>query len=412
MLNQQVENWLSECRTENTRRIYQTRITKFLSWYNGSVEQFLASTPAEKRNIVLRFQNAHLFKKNNTTSSHVTAILSFLRAVDMPLNLRGKTLRVEMDLTSHTFTNGDLQKMFEVADIKGKALLALATSLGWEVSAVIGLKREYLESLIEKAKSENQQFYYFLSQREKTGAPRLGVLNPLALEWLSKWFIESDRYQKRNRIKNPKRDYGNSEVFGFNELSANRIVQRLARRAHIVTTGRVHFHKIRAWVMSNLSRAGFNEFQVKFCVGKTIPLTDMTYLETLKEQIEERYPAAYQDYLSLQSTVPAKALIKMSKETESMKQQLEQKDLEFQALKGEVSELKTAVSLMVQVGEAKAVSYRDAVEYNKKSVAEQKNNPLVKIVSEKANIDFEARATELETQLAELRAILKNQKQA
>ena len=95
-----------------------------------------------------------------------------------------------------------------------------------------------------------------------------------------------------------------------------------------------------------------------------------------------------------------------------MKQQLEQKDLEFQALKGEVSELKTAVSLMVQVGEAKAVSYRDAVEYNKKSVAEQKNNPLVKIVSEKANIDFEARATELETQLAELRAILKNQKQA
>jgi len=257
----------------------------------------------------------------------------------MPLDLRGKTLRVEMDLTSHTFTSGDLQKMFEVADIKGKALLALATSLGWEVSAVLGLKRTFLESMIEKSKAENQQFYYFLSQREKTGAPRLGVLNPLALEWLPKWFIEMDRYQKRNRKKNPKRNYGNSEIFDINELSANRIVQRLARRAHIVTTGRVHFHKIRAWVMSNLSRAGFNEFQVKFCVGKAIPLTDMTYLETLKEQIEERYPQAYTDYLSLQSTVPAKQFLKMSKETESMKQQLEQKDLEVQDLKTRMQKL-------------------------------------------------------------------------
>ena len=345
VLNKQVENWLAECRTENTRREYQTRITKFFLWYNGSVEQFLASTPAEKRNMVLRFQNAHLFKKNNTTGSYVTAVLSFLRSVDMPLNLKGKTLRVEMDLTSHTFTNGDLQKMFDVADIKGKALVALATSLGWEVSAVLGLKREYIRSLIEKAKSESQQFYYFLSQREKTGAPRLGVLNPLAIEWVSKWLVESDKYRKRSRKKNPKRDYGNSELFGFNELSANRIVQRLARRAHIVTTGRVHFHKIRAWVMSNLCRAGFNEFQIKFCVGKSIPLTDMTYLETLKEQIQERYPAAYQDYLSLQSTVPAKALIKISKESEDMKQQV-------QKLQDQVS---TMERLLIAVTQGRAV---------------------------------------------------------
>ena len=339
MLNQQVENWLQESRTENTRRAYEKRITVFLSWYQGTTKQFLTLTPQEKRNIVLRFQNAHLFKKNNTTSAHVAAVLSFLRSVDMPLNLRGKTLRVEMDLTSHTFTNGDLAKMFDVADVKEKALLSLATSLGWEVSAVLALKPDYLKSLIDKSKSEEQTFYYFLSQREKTGAARLGVLNPLAIEWVGKWLDERSKRNKRKRIKNPKREYGVSELFDINEISANRIVQRLAKQAHIVTTGRVHFHKIRGWVMSNLSRAGFNEFQIKFCVGKSIPLTDMTYLETLKEQIEERYPQAYTDYLSLQSTVPAKALIKMSKETESMKLQLEQKDLEVQDLKTRIMKL-------------------------------------------------------------------------
>ncbi len=122
MLNQQVENWLSECRSPTTKRLYETRITKFFQWYNGSVEQLLTLSPPEKRNAVLRFQNAHLFKKNNSAAAYVTGVLSFLQSVDMPLDLRGKTLRVEMDLTSHTFTNGDLAKMFDVADIKGKAL--------------------------------------------------------------------------------------------------------------------------------------------------------------------------------------------------------------------------------------------------------------------------------------------------
>jgi hypothetical protein len=273
----------------------------------------------------------------------------------MPLNLKGKTLRVQMDISSHTFTNGDLQKMFDAADIKDKALLALATSLGWEVSAVLGLKRAYIESLIEKAKSEGQTFYYFLSQREKTGAPRLGVLNPLVLEWLPKWFVESDRYQKRSRTKNPKRDYGISDIFDVNENSANRIIQRLARRARIITTGRVHFHKIRAWVMSNLSRAGFNEFQIKFCVGKAIPLEDMTYLETLKQQIEERYPAAYQDYLSLQSTVPTKTLMEVlkSKNAEVEALQVQLAEMQKNGLTDE--EIKIARTIIGAVKEGKLV---------------------------------------------------------
>jgi hypothetical protein len=273
----------------------------------------------------------------------------------MPLNLKGKTLRVQMDISSHTFTNGDLAKMFDVGGIKDKALLALATSLGWEISAVLGLKRDYVESLIAKAKSEDQQFYYFLSQREKTGAPRLGVLNPLVLEWLPKWFIESDRYQKRNRIKNPKREYGVSDIFDVNENSANRIVVRLARRARIITTGRVHFHKIRGWVMSNLSRAGFNEFQIKFLVGKTIPIEDMTYLTTLKEEIEERYPTAYQDYLSLQSTVPTKTLMEVLKsknaEVEALKTRLQ--EMEQNALTPE--EIKIARVIVGAVKEGKLV---------------------------------------------------------
>lgn len=51
--------------------------------------------------------------------------------------------------------------------------------------------------------------------------------------------------------------------------------------------------------MSGLSRAGFNEFQIKFVMGKTIPISDATYLVSLQREVEERYPTAYKDYLSI-----------------------------------------------------------------------------------------------------------------
>ena len=320
--NEQIQNWLCECRTESTRRNYEMRIAKFLGWYKGSINDFLALPLAQKRNILLKFQNAHQGENHNTVNAYVAAVLSFLRAVDMPLSLRGKTLRPTMDLTSHSFTNGDLSRMFDVANLKEKALLSLATSLGWEVSAVLGLKWRFVESLIAKAKEDGQQFVYWLSQRGKTGAPRLGVLNPLALEWVGKWLVESKRRQKRKRLSAPKRDYGISDIFDINAAGASKMVRRLAIHAGIITTGRVHFHKIRAWTMSGLSRAGFNEFQIKFLIGKAIPLTDLTYLETLKQEIEERYPKAYEHYLTLKPTIPDKDLVEKSKRQEAQIEEL------------------------------------------------------------------------------------------
>lgn len=74
----------------------------------------------------------------------------------------------------------------------------------------------------------------------------------------------------------------------------NALIQRLAREAQITKTGRIHTHLIRKWVMSGLSRAGFNEFQIKYLLGKAIPLSDMTYLQTLQQEIETKYPKAYE----------------------------------------------------------------------------------------------------------------------
>ena len=42
-----------------------------------------------------------------------------------------------------------------------------------------------------------------------------------------------------------------------------------------------------------------HEFQIKYVVGKQIPLTDLTYLHTLQAEIEERYPEAYEKHLCI-----------------------------------------------------------------------------------------------------------------
>lgn len=356
-----IKSWLEECRSNGTRHSYSARIKTYFTWYNKPVGEFLSLSPEEKRHVALQFQNevrGAKGRRDNTICSTLGALNSFLDTYDMKINFKGKMVRREMDLDSHTFSNGDLTKMFDLGNTKEKALLSLAVSLGWEVSAVLGLPRRQLQSYIDRARSERKQFFYFLSQRAKTNAPRLGVLNPLALEWCGKWLTQSENFIPRQRKKD-KQIRVVSDVFDITEEGANKIMRRLAKEAHIVTTGRVHFHKLRGWVISGLSRAGFNEFQIKFCVGKAIPMTDFTYLQTLQMEIEDRYPKAFEEQLNLKT--PIRAVVDLSKN-------LEQKTAELSALSERFSKLEQQVKNMVAYETPVPKGFDDVEHLGKKDV--------------------------------------------
>jgi len=329
MTDQQlIDEWLEECRTQSTKRLYGQNIKLFQEWYQKPLETFLNLEPKAMRHEALKFQSflaERLTKRKalmtaNSIISALTALGSFCTFNDKTLNLRGKRLRTRIDLSSHVFTNGELSRIFDIGSVEEKAILATFCSLGWEVSSLLELKRPFIESLIKQAKEEGKEFIFFQSQRPKTGALRLGVLNPLAIEWLSKWLEQSS----------------GERLFRFTtKEGVNKMIQRLAREAHITKTGRIHTHLIRKWVMSGLSRAGFNEFQIKYVLGKTIPATDMTYLVTLQQEIEAKYPKAY-EYVNIK---PARIVTVVD---ENLTQQLRNKDLEIQALKEQVREFKVA----------------------------------------------------------------------
>jgi hypothetical protein len=275
------------------------------------------------RHVALHFQNEQVTKgvKPNTVITMMNALGSFCTQNGKVLMLRGKRLRTQIDLKSHIFTNGDLGKMFDIGDTQEKAITATMTSLGWEVSSVLNLKRAKINSLIEKARADKQDFIYFQDQRTKTGALRLGVLNPLAIQWLEIWF----------------REWPGDGVFSYTtKEGVNKMMQRLAKEAQIKTTGDVHTHLIRKWVMSRLSSAGFNDFQIKYVMGKTIPVSDATYLQNLTQQIQERYPDAYEKYLNLK---PEKVTIIESPKTK------EQED-KIKSLEGTVKRLSDQVEML------------------------------------------------------------------
>jgi len=315
--NPLVEEWLAEKRTANTRRTYLMRLRNFLDYHGITPEELLKLPERKQRSLALRFQNEQPEMNPNTVISHLTAVASFLDHYDQPINWKRGRVKPRPDVTSHVFSNGDLNKMFEIADTKQKCMLALACSLGWEVRGFATLKRENLRELIERAKDTGEQFVYFRNIRQKTGASRLGVLNPLALEWSEKWLKIRKEKPARQRKQQPDRIKPVSDIFDMTSEGINRMLKRLAKKAQIKTTGRVRFHNIRKWVMSGLSRSGFNEYQIKYVLGKSIPMSDATYLQTLEIEVRERYPQAFETNLNLNPTVSHKTVINLSKQLET-----------------------------------------------------------------------------------------------
>lgn len=297
----EVKHWLEECRRPNTFRSYVSRIKRFFKWYTGSYEDFLALDAKELRHLLLQYISQNTAQPANSTRGVVNTMNAFLINLDRPVAFRrGERPRLTPDLDSHNFSNGDLSRMFDVAGTRDKALLALMVSLGWEISAVLELEREQIEQLLARAKSEGQKFIYWRSVRRKTGVQRLGVLNPLAIEWLEKWLRESSGQKMRKRKADKKTaDRPVSGIFDLSPEGVNLMLRRLAADAGLTVTGRIHVHRIRAWVMSGLNSAGWHEWHIKFLVGKAIPVQDSTYLTSLEKDIEKLYPKAYDNYLNI-----------------------------------------------------------------------------------------------------------------
>jgi cell division septum initiation protein DivIVA len=316
-----LEEWLSSCRSDNTRDAYKSHIRIFKAWYHEPLTKFLRLNGPNKRNEALKFQNEMLKqgRKANSVTAMITALASFCQWQGKPLPFKRQRLPMEMDKTSHRFTTKDLTAMYDVGDLQEKAIVSLFTSLSWEASAVLTLDREHVEKLIHKARDETDNFVFFADQRQKTHVERLGILNPLAIESLEKWF----------KIWHEPRLFRYTSVDGLNKA-----IQRLAKKSGIVATGRIHSHLFRKWTITQLNAAWFTEPEWKLISGKKIAVSDRTYLQGLPEQIETKYRRVYDEFLTIRPTHIANGKVKA--EVEELKEQVKElRESHERALRGQ-----------------------------------------------------------------------------
>lgn len=314
--NKIVNEWLSEYKTESTKHTKLVRLQHFLKWFAKSAQDFSELTPKEAKRKILEFQASEVEKKtpNNSILSYISSAKGFYGyANDIGLSFtRGQLVKPQKAVGYHEFSNGDLASIFEIAKTQYKALLAVATS-GFSIADILRLDKQQIEATVKRAKEANERFAYIELNRKKTNAPSLLVLNPLALEWLSKWLAIN---------KKP-------TLWTVKENAINRMLKTLAKTAIKNLEGTIKFHKIRGWTMRSLSKAGFNEFQIKYCIGKAIPLSDETYLR-IRNEIEEKYPKIYDKYLSLEPTALAQP---REKYVENLEQTVKKQQTEIEDLK-------------------------------------------------------------------------------
>jgi len=307
-MRKEYQEWLDE-QSPSTRQHYDKRMQNFLTSMTLTIEDFSNLTPKEMKHVVLayRAKSEKEGMPQNSILAHICSVRSYCVSIDKPLMFKKNALgKVQADTDSHVFSNGDLKGLFEIGNTFEKALISTAVSLGWEISSVLKLDRAKIKAKLEHGKQNNEQFIFFDDTRKKTLESRFAVLNPLAIEWLTKYLDSSEDSEK---------------LFPITEDGVNKLLKRMANASGLKLTGTIRFHNIRKWLMSRLSRCGFNEFQIKYIMGKAIPVSDRTYLQTLQTDIEEKYPKVYNEYLNINPTV---SLVEKTKELEQLQKELSQ----------------------------------------------------------------------------------------
>lgn len=342
MVKEIISEWLSEYQNPKTKKHLHRGFKKFATWSEKTPEELSKLSAKDAKHLLLQFQADMKEQKvpNNSILAWITAVRSFFAYLEKPLKFRrGQLVSGRMATGYHKFSNGDLGRMYNCGNAFDKAILAVGVSLGWEISAILDIDREEFERFVRRAREQGKEFFSFESQREKTGAKRFGILNPLALEALETYFAVSKEKTEK--------------LFPITSHGANKLLARLAREANIALTGDTRWHNLRKWLMSKLSRAKFNEFQIKYLVGKTIPMTDMTYLHTLQQEIEEQYPKAYADHLS----ILAYQTRNKDSEIESLRKELEETRLIMKGMQEIYGEeiMKKAMERLRGSGEIKKV---------------------------------------------------------
>jgi hypothetical protein len=189
----------------------------------------------------------------------------------MPVRIRAGSKVTKTVKTSKSFPLRieHVRQMFEVADLRERVILSMATDLGLRVSDFINLKKDELPALNQETpisfdimtNKEEVVAHAFLSQET---VDLLKVYLPTLTKKANPYLFPSN---------------GKSHI---SDEWLNRLLQRLAQKARIALNGKsLTFHCFRKMLLSASIDSGIGLTAGKKLVGKAIAQSDDTYLTTV-----------------------------------------------------------------------------------------------------------------------------------
>lgn len=302
------EQWISASyanASNHDKYSHRNRANLFLEFLGLTDAEFIEAYKRAKDRLewsrqmglkAVAYYNMRLTKglATNTVRAEVSSIRAFCRDNAASLLLpRKKIAKAKSAKGEHEFTLVELQKMFYVGDVRGKAVLATAVSLGFSIEDFSELKRDYIESLVNKAMNEKIEFIGFDYERGKTGVESRSHLTPETVNSLKDWFEYIDAKRAEKGLHKSEWVWCNGNGGHLNEQTLNDILKDLVKKANISVTGTLRFHLIRKFLMSALHDSGFDSWETKRALGKEIPTSDDTYLKGLSRKVTEKFPQAY-----------------------------------------------------------------------------------------------------------------------
>jgi len=181
---------------------YKDRMNSFLEFLGLTDKEFIETYKRAKDRLewskqicfkLVAYYNARLQKgyATNSVRSEVSTVRAFCRDNATTLIIaRKKIAKAKIAHGEHEFTREELSKMFHIADVRDKAILSTAISLGFSVEDFSELPRDLIESLVKKSIDQKIEFIGFSYERGKTGVTSRshlklkGLVNAFPMAWL------------------------------------------------------------------------------------------------------------------------------------------------------------------------------------------------------------------------------------
>ena len=307
-----VKEYLDSVANPNTRKSYRIGIQKFCEWFCKSPREVLEMRKddltqrqgedlIEYRNRAARFEkeiekfHSYLLEqgyKTNTARNLTLGIRQLSRFYQMPIRIRAGSKVSKTVKTSRSFPLRieHVRKMFEVADLRERVILSMATDLGLRISDFIKVKKEELPPLDQ----ESPIMFDVMTGKEEVVAH--GFLSNETIELLGLYLPTLKKDNLYLFPSNGKRHISDEWL--------NRLLKKLVDKAQIKLNGKsLTFHCFRKMFMSTAIDSGIGLTAGKKLCGKAIPKSDDTYLTTMR--LGEKF-IQLKKFLTIKHTVQPK----------------------------------------------------------------------------------------------------------